>query len=1349
MAFYRHALLVPFLATLLCFFEVKAQDIPPYVAEKGPPDIFATALLQDHSGYLWIGSTIGLRRYDGYDTATYSFSSTQNSHVLSLLQDKSGLIWVGTQSQGVYVLDQKEPRASDQKWEGPRHPVHHLAEDSQGRIWAGTDAGLFVSAKGQSFQRPAFDQEPLLSVHITGIQTSKDQDSLFIGTNQGLFLLKPDTKRIQRLLEVPIQTMLLVNDHLWIANDEGIFFGHFPEKNLELVEGSDALRGEIRHLFQDEAGLLLIATSTGLFYFDPDTNRQVAPLPNLRNLALSAAQVQTILKDHSGLVWLGTSNMGLLKARRNHQLFSLFHYDPSLHNGSDERRVLSITEDGRGNLWVGTRDGLFRYDATSQTLIEVYKSNPADPESLLSNMIRDLLYDSKGRLWIASYEGGLSQYDYQTNRFIHFAEKTGQPFGINDLNIIDLNESKDGSIWIGTEFGGLNRFEPESGRFESWNYALNTPSGIASSHVHELLEDSKGYLWLGMVRGGLQRFNREANTFTPFTIPDNESVFSLLEDRNGTIWIGTATRGLGRIDPVSGKVSFILLQDDRVHDSIYGMLEDDQGALWLSTNRGFLKFNPEDSSFEKFGPASGILPGSHGAWGLYRSPMLGTLYFGGYNGLISFHPRGINRADAAPLLILDSVELDGTLIDPEEDPSNPASSVQSLQLPHGYGQATLYFTALHFDNSTQNKYRYQLHPIDPTWRSAQTDRFISLPPLTANTYTLEVQAASAGGTWMDTTYKLELEVLPPWWHTLWFYLITGMALIALTFAFNQIRLSRLQKRARELEDMVTRRTAKIEEQAEKLQEMDQAKSRFFANISHEFRTPLTLILGPLSQFKDSVVEPAQKRSVQTMQRNARRLLRLINQLLDLSRLEAGVFELDARPANIVPFTRDLVYAFDDLARLNHIDLSFHTEEKSVVVLFDSEKMEQILFNLLSNAFKFTPASGSIDVKLTVSDDSFSNGCVSIVVQDSGQGIPKDKLPHIFDRFYQVADGLKKKHPGSGIGLSLCRELVHLHGGKISADSIPGSGTSFEIQLPLSTAQPHSDPIHPGVSHTVLTQLSDEQPAPIAEEAEAVESADAPLLLVVEDNTDVRTYIREVMGNSFSIIEAPDGEAGMNQALEKIPDLVISDVMMPEMDGYELCKALKTDERTSHIPVILLTAKNAKEAKLEGLETGADDYLTKPFDVRELLTRVRNLVAVRTALKAKYSKEVISIGPDVIDISKPDREFMTRVMDVVSTHYKDPDFDVENFSKAIGMSTSQLYRKIRGLTGKSPVDFLRSFRLETAATLLKKGNDSVSEVCYAVGFNTPSYFTKCFRETYGVPPSEFVVLSNEKSTTDLQ
>ena len=1345
MAFCRHALLIPFLATCLCFAELNAQSIPPYVAENGIPDILATALLQDQTGYLWIGTPNGLIRYDGYTQTDQPLTGAPRAHILSLLEDQHGMIWVGTQADGIHVFSGSTDALSKQMWNGPAQPVHHLHEDNQGAIWAGTDNGLFVSKQGTLFKRPGLEEESLVSQEITGIISVPGQDTLIVSTNQGLYLLNTITNTVQRWLDVPVQTLLLQNDRVWITNSEGVFFGHFTEKSLALLDGSEVLGGLVQNLYIDAGGLLLMGTREGLFYSDPLAEGGIKPLPDLRRIALSQALTHVFEEDHSGLVWMGTSNMGLLKARRNQQHFSLFHYDPSLPNGSDERRVISITEDGHGNLWVGTRNGLFRYDASSHALLEVYQSDPSDAQSLRSNMIRDLLYDRQGRLWIGCYEGGLSQYDYENNRFIHFTDDLDNPFSISDLNIIELTEARDGTIWIGTEHGGLNRFDPATNRFESWNYEISAPSGIASSHVHELLEDSRGNLWLGLVRGGLQRFNRETNSFSPLNLPENESVFSLLEDKSGTIWIGTATRGLGRFDPRTGTLSFILLQDDRVHDLIYGILEDDQGALWLSTNRGFLKFYPEDESFEKFGPASGILPGAHGAWGLYKSPTTGTLYFGGYNGLIAFQPDRIVRADTPPLLVLDSLDVDGV---PVVRASNHSKTkTQRIALPHGYGQASLYFTALHFDDANQNKYRFRLDPIDPTWRSSSTSRHITILPLPAQKYTLHVQAASAGGTWMNTTYELELEALSPWWHSVWFYLLTAITLVSLTYAYNQFRLSRLQQQALELEDLVKKRTAKIEEQAERLKEMDKTKSRFFANISHEFRTPLTLILGPLSQFKDSVVEPAQKRSVQTMQRNARRLLRLINQLLDLSRLEAGVFQLDARPANIVPFVQDIVNAFEDLSRANDIALAFRCEEEQVIVRFDSEKMEQILFNLLSNAFKFTPASGTIEVTLKNVDGPFADGTVLIAVRDTGIGIPEEKVALIFDRFYQVADGLKKQHPGSGIGLALCKELVQLHKGQIRATSTPGVGTTIEILLPTTTASPAVNVSNPGVSSSVLVQLSDEQQAIVPEVAQANTSPAPPLLLVVEDNSDVRSYIRDVLGSHYTIIEAPEGKTGLELAFETIPDLIISDVMMPEIDGFELCRTLKTDERTSHIPLILLTAKNEAESKLEGLETGADNYLTKPFDVRELHTRIRNLLAIRKALKAKYSKDVISIGPSIIDISKPDRKFMTRVMEVVSSHYQDPEFDVEQFSSTIGMSSSQLYRKIKGLTDQSPVEFLRSFRLEAAAQLLKKGGHAVSEACYAVGFNTPSYFAKCFREAYGVKPSEYAMSPDTSPATD--
>jgi signal transduction histidine kinase/DNA-binding response OmpR family regulator len=551
-------------------------------------------------------------------------------------------------------------------------------------------------------------------------------------------------------------------------------------------------------------------------------------------------------------------------------------------------------------------------------------------------------------------------------------------------------------------------------------------------------------------------------------------------------------------------------------------------------------------------------------------------------------------------------------------------------------------------------------------------------------------------------------------------------------------------------------------QSEKLQEIDRVKSRFFANISHEFRTPLTLILGPLEKLLAENVQEPVKKQYRLMLRNGRRLLRLINQLLDLARLEAGSMSLKARPENLVQLLKGIVLSFSSLAERKQITLKFEASEHSISAYVDRDKLEKIVSNLLSNAFKFTPEGGAVTVAVGRSSSTqlqsppasatAAANFVHITVKDTGIGIPPEKLPHIFDRFYQADDSYTREQEGSGIGLALTKELVELHHGEIQVTSEIGKGSTFTVRLPLR--KEHLKPeeieargkeqgaidqdaitpvIQPSIDPSIQAQAtSDQRPA----------TSDQPVLLIVEDNADVRDYICDYLEADYQIIEAIDGEDGLVKSIEKIPDLIISDVMMPKMDGYELCRKLKTDERTSHIPVILLTARAGGESKVEGLETGADDYIIKPFDAHELQVRVKNLIEQRRRLRERFRKEMI-LEPKEFAVTSMDEQFLQKAMAVVEQNLSDAEFSTDEFARRVAMSRSQLHRKLHALTGQSTHEFIRTYRLKRAAQLLQHHAGTVSEICYDVGFNSLSHFAKAFREQFGQSPSEYAEAHSQR------
>jgi signal transduction histidine kinase/CheY-like chemotaxis protein len=670
------------------------------------------------------------------------------------------------------------------------------------------------------------------------------------------------------------------------------------------------------------------------------------------------------------------------------------------------------------------------------------------------------------------------------------------------------------------------------------------------------------------------------------------------------------------------------------------------------------------------------------------------------------------------------------------DLDTAAQFIRHVALSHMQNGLSFEFAAVSFTNPERNQYAYKLEGLHDEWIYCGNERTASFTNLDPGRYIFRVKGSNNHGVWNEEGASLAITITPPWWRSRWAY--AGYVLAALGTLVGAWRLQ--TRRLRTRHELALRRV-----EAEKMRELDSLKSNFFANISHEFRTPLTLILGPVSQLLARSQSELDRQELRIMERSARRLQRLINQLLDLARIEAGKLKLRARQVDLVGFLQRVVATFESHARLRDIDLSFAAVPDRIEVFLDLEKFEDVVYNLLANAFKYTPDGGKVVVRAALGglDDRCSSGserfpCAEITVSDTGTGIPAENLERIFRRFYQVEEPNARELGGSGIGLALVRELVELHHGSVSVESQPGLGTTFRIRLPMGKDHFSADEVAEGDRDTARG-LSADVSAPALAGAESAQKVPAAgdrqkaLVLVVEDNPDMRTYLTGSLSDDYRVVEATDGEAGLQVAIKGIPDLVISDVMMPRMDGFELCRRLKDDSRTSHIPVVLLTARATSRDRLEGLERGADDYLIKPFDAEELKARVGNLITVRRKLKERFVREgrfFLENAP----VTSLDQAFLGKIVQAVQQHIRDEQFGVESLARIVGFSVSQLERKLEGTTGQRPNELIRSIRLERARQLLEQRAGTVSEVAFDVGFNSLSYFARSYREKFGFPPS---------------
>jgi signal transduction histidine kinase/DNA-binding response OmpR family regulator len=950
-----------------------------------------------------------------------------------------------------------------------------------------------------------------------------------------------------------------------------------------------------------------------------------------------------------------------------------------------------------------------------------YEYDPNDPKSLSNNFIRTIYKDKIGNLWIGT-EVGLNKLISGTATmspayFVRYLHNPKDSTTISNSRVWCIYQDQQGTIWIGTS-GGLNKLIPSKdynsqATFIHYAHDSKDPSSLSDNHVISIYQDNSGNFWIGTDAGGLSKFDSKSEKFVHF----NE-------------------------------------EDGLPDNSIKGILGDDEGNLWLSTSNGLSKFNPKTVTFKNYSTTDG-LQSNFFQGGAYFKNKKGEMFFGGDNGFNSFYPDSIKENVRIPPIVITDFRLFNNSVPVGLDTTTnrtilkkSITETKEIELSYKDFIISFEFAALDFHTPEKNKYAYILKGFDKEWNYTDANkRFATYTNLDPGEYTFKVKGSNNDGIWNETGASIKLIITPPWWSAWWAYSVYFLFGLGLLYSLRRYELNRTQ-----LKNQVKLDEVKLKER----EETDKMKSRFFANISHEFRTPLTLILGPTEKVLSESKDNETKKQLSIVKRSANRLLGLINQLLDLSKLEAGKLELKASKTNIVPFIKGLTMSFESMAERKDITLKIKSSSDEIELYFDKEKMTKIMTNLLSNAFKFTPEGGQITVALSLIPSPSGRGMskgqgegeVRITVLDTGVGISEEELSKLFDRFYQVDSSQTREHEGTGIGLALTKELVELHHGTISVDSKLGSWTEFTVTLPLGEKHLNDEEI---VEEPVILSGAKNFTEPVIDDFVKTDSSsqapqndntldeDKNIVLVVEDNYDVREFIKDALGNEFQIEEAQNGEQGVRKAEQVIPDLIISDVMMPKMDGNELTKRLKNDEKTSHIPIILLTAKSEQQSKLEGLETGADDYLTKPFDTKELRVRINNLISIRKKLQEKYSKgDFIPVkkieGKKLSDL---DERFMSKVMEVIESHISEEEFSIEEFDREIGMGRVQLYRKVKALTGKSPSRYIRSIRLNRAKNMIEEKKGNISEIAYSVGFSSPQYFTRCFKEEFGFPPSDLI------------
>jgi signal transduction histidine kinase/DNA-binding response OmpR family regulator len=852
--------------------------------------------------------------------------------------------------------------------------------------------------------------------------------------------------------------------------------------------------------------------------------------------------------------------------------------------------------------------------------------------------------------------------------------------------------------------------------------------------VPSLLEDNEGNFWVGtgygisLKRKNDEKFRHILSNNTPGGLSNN-SITAMFQDSRGWVWIGTQD-GLNVYDNVKKSFRSFRVEDGLPNNAIAGITEDSKHNLWISTSNGISNLMIDSvASFDQFVPRVKNYDESDGLQGRHFNSrsLLGTrsgeLIFGGPNGFNLVMPGELTQNTNIPSVVLLGFQIFnktvnvGEQVDGKVILDKSISETESIILKHNQNIFSIDFAALSFFHPLKNQYKYTLDGFNEDWLTTDgTSRRVTYTNLDPGEYTFRVIAANNDGIWNEQGATLKITVLPPFWKTkvamaMYLFVILGALMLTRKVILQRERMKVKVRQERE--------------EAHRIHELDMLKIKFFTNVSHEFRTPLTLILTPLEKMIKHIKDPADKNHLQLVHRNARRLLNLVNQLLDFRKLEVEEVKLNQTAGDVIHFIRDVTTSFSDLSEKKNIKFSFNSNIESLDTLFDHNKVERILFNLISNAFKFTPEGGRVDVDVAVIDENTFRE-LQIKVRDTGIGIPEEKKEMIFDRFFQHDTPVNMVNQGSGIGLSITKEFVRIHGGTISVESEPEKGTCFTVTIPLKEPRNASSP-------EVIPEQTLELTLQRAMSDHHTSEHRKPVLLLVEDNEDFRFYLKDNLRHRYQIIEAGNGKEGWQQAVTQIPDIIVSDVMMPEMDGSDLCRKIRNDARTSHIPLILLTARAAEDQVKEGFDIGADDYVTKPFSFEILQSRIKNILARRTQFQKAFGNK-LEIKTSEVKVSSLDEKLIEKAIKYVEAKISDADFSVEDLSHELGMSRVHLYKKLVSLTGKSPIEFIRTIRLQHAAQLLEKSQLTVAEVAYKVGFNNPKYFAKYFKEHFNILPS---------------
>jgi len=1290
----------------------------------------AISITQDQTGFLWIATQDGLNKYDGKQFTIYPFdfldiTKPNYSNLGKVYTDRNGDLWMVPVNKRLHKYDSASDTfrpISDVK------DVSILFQDKAYNFWIGTyDNGLFL------LDSTTYNSKHVLKANDIGGSifdiNQRSDGTIILTTNKKIIEFDP---QLQKAINKYPKTKYgdVINENfsaVVMDSSERQWYGtygnglYFEDKNEDIFHRISELSFldslpenlNITSLYIDSKNRLWIATyGNGLYLIDFKNFEITHFTPEKHNpRALHYNDILCIYEDYSGTLWFGSDGAGLSYYDEYLEKFNSYtNFQTPEDISIDVIRAITVSDNG--NIWLGTSGkGLTQYEPAINSW-RTFNTLSAAKNTISSNRIMSLLIDHEKDLWIGTQEGGLNILD-----------KNGQIRKYTNTSAISLSgttiwcifKSSDHKYWLGTREHGLIQFDKRKGEIK--RYA--TSDGLISNNIRVITQSDSNHLWLGTEEDGIVLFDVLNETFTSFKLDENKNslsnnkVKSLYYCPEGILWIGTNGGGLNKFDIKKNYFHTYTTKDGLANNVIYAILPDKNGNLWLSSNKGISKFIPENSlgnalSIVNYNNYDGLATEFN--TGAYFSDLKGNLYFGGLEGFYWFQPDYITENKILPKTTITGFEVFGE--------SKPLKQDTKLN----YNQNTLSFTfsSLQYSMPEKNMYQYKLSNHDDDWVYVGNNNFARYPQLPPGDYEFQVKSSNYDGVWNNNPETFKFSIASPWYLTNLakvVYLFLILTTIYSVYAY-------LKWRWRMQLDLQLK-----EEEAERFRKLNDFKSKLYADISHEFRTPLTLISGPIDfKLSEGNISDSDYANFSMIKRNTNRLLSLVDQLLDLAKLDKGKLKLTIAKGNLGLFLHTIASSFHYKAETKKIKYRIHIESITNA-WYDEDVIEKIITNILSNAFKYCPERGLCDLTVTKSENN-----IVISSKNTAENLSELQLEKLFTRFYQKDEYAE----GAGVGLSLVKKLVQLYHGEITANLENENTIQFLITLPIDKASFHKNFIiepsnNQETLNNIISKNIDTSPEVFLE---AKVNHDLPILLLVEDHAEVRQFIKMALKHKYQIFEAENGKKGIKTALEIVPDIIISDIRMPKCSGIELCNTLKNNECTSHIPIILLTAGFGEENELKGLQSGADDFITKPFKLRVLEKRIANLIEVRKALRSRYSQELILKAKD-ISITPTDELFLNKVQQILDKHLSNPDFNAECFSKEVAMSRMQLHRKLLAYTGLSTSAFIRSQRLKQALNILNTSDMTINEVAYIVGFNTPSYFIKCFKETYNNTPAEYL------------